>query len=300
MCLRTLCIKLTETTTFKQTKTAIYLSAILAIVPTLILLLYYKSLDLGAIRSYYRYRHPATGNIVTTGLKSQLTPLEEISPYITLAVLANEDTAFARHPGIDLLQIWQALCDFILKGKQLRGASTISQQLVKNLYLSRERSFLRKLRELIYTLKIEHLLSKAEILTLYLNNIEFGENIIGISNASKFYFNKQPSEVTINEAVLLVYLIPNPIRRSRFFKTNKFGKKERHILLNTFNKTIAALTRFRKISDRLPNFDSYDILSFYRMNINLSNHPQDLLNTQEHTNFKVFLNILSKIPQNNH
>jgi len=132
-----------------------------------------------------------------------------ISDAAALAVVAAEDQRFAEHFGLDL----EAIADSIEaaeSGGRLRGASTISQQLVKNLYLWPGRNCLRKGLEAWLTLVTEVCLSKKRILELYLNVIELGPGIYGVGAASRFYFDKSPSALSRSEAALLASVLPNP------------------------------------------------------------------------------------------
>ena len=155
-------------------------------------------------------------------------PLARISPNLQRAVIAGEDSNFATHDGFDYAAIqaaWdQAQKDAEKEAKQTgeddswlpnlpdfkRGASTISQQLVKNLYLSSERSFMRKGQEAIITYFMERNLPKKRILELYLNVIEWGEGIYGAEAASQYYFHKPAANLNAREAAFLSAMIPNP------------------------------------------------------------------------------------------
>src|SRR5713226_7546589 len=155
-------------------------------------------------------------------------PLEKISPNLQRAVLAGEDTNFATHHGFDydaIQRAWdQAQKDADKEAKQegdqdswfpqlpdfKRGASTISQQLAKNLYLSSERSFMRKGQEAIITYFMERELSKHRILELYLNVIEWGDGIYGAEAASQYYFHKPAANLNAREGAFLSAMIPNP------------------------------------------------------------------------------------------
>jgi len=156
------------------------------------------------------------------------TPLERISPNLQRAVLAGEDTNFATHHGFDYVAIqraWdQAQKEAEKEAKQegendswlpnmpdfKRGASTISQQLAKNLYLSNERSFMRKGQEAIITYFMERNLPKRRILELYLNVIEWGDGVYGAEAASQYYFHKPSGNLNAREAAFLSAMIPNP------------------------------------------------------------------------------------------
>src|SRR5690606_41002028 len=118
--------------------------------------------------------------------------LGDISTYGKWAIILSEDWAFYQHQGVDLDQLKIAITESLTLGK-VRGASTISQQMVKNIYLDHSFSFFRKFKELIITYKVEKTLSKQRILEVYLNSIEFGPGIWGIRNASFHYFKKHPS-----------------------------------------------------------------------------------------------------------
>ena len=154
--------------------------------------------------------------------------LDRISPYLQRAVIAGEDTNFVSHHGFDYQAIqraWdQAQRDVAKEAKKegedddwlpnfpdfKRGASTITQQLAKNLYLSSERSFIRKGEETLITVFLERLLTKRRILELYLNVIEWGDGIYGAEAASQHYFHKPAAALYANEAAFLSAMIPNP------------------------------------------------------------------------------------------
>lgn len=128
-----------------------------------------------------------------------------------LAVIAAEDQKFADHYGFDMESIRDSLQEAD-DGGRLRGASTISQQLAKNLYLWPSRSYLRKVLEAYLTAIVEICLPKRRILEIYLNVAEFGPGIFGITAASETYFDKRPADLTDDEAALLAAVLPNPIR----------------------------------------------------------------------------------------
>ena len=133
-----------------------------------------------------------------------------LSPDLKRAVLVAEDDAFFQHEGIDLAQLQESLEIDWAKGKFTRGASTITQQLAKNLYLSPSRNPLRKLRELIIARRLEAELKKARILEIYLNVIEWGDGIYGAEAAARTYFQSAASNLDPNEAALLAGAIINP------------------------------------------------------------------------------------------
>jgi len=134
-------------------------------------------------------------------------PIEAISEYAALAIIASEDQRFLLHNGVDFGAIQQALAE---DGGAVRGASTLTQQLVKNLYLWPDRSLLRKGVEAGLAVSFDTLVSKRRILELYLNVVEFGPGIYGVAAASEQFFNKPPAQLTPPEAALLAAALPNP------------------------------------------------------------------------------------------
>jgi len=137
--------------------------------------------------------------------------LEQISPHAALAVIASEDQLFPFHNGFDLNSIREAV-RASERGKRLRGASTISQQVAKNLFLWSGRSFVRKALEAWFTVLIEAMWPKERILEVYLNVIQLGKGLYGVEAASQRYFHKPAARLSSSEAALLAAVLPNPIR----------------------------------------------------------------------------------------
>ena len=138
------------------------------------------------------------------------------------AIVISEDWRFYEHYGFDIEQIQKAIFSS-LEGGKLRGASTITQQLVKNIYLGQERTWLRKGKEAILAIIIEQALSKERILEIYLNIIEYGRGIYGISNASLFYFQKFPQKLSSREGAFLAMLLPSPKKYSQSFRNQELS-----------------------------------------------------------------------------
>ena len=140
------------------------------------------------------------------------TPLDQISPYLRKSVLTTEDPSFFSHRGFINEAFKQSIVKNIKTKKFSRGASTISMQLVKNAFLSREKTVSRKLEEilLVYILENNRIVSKERMLEVYFNIIEWGPNVYGIGEASQFYFQKTPSELSLNECLYLARIIPSP------------------------------------------------------------------------------------------
>lgn len=140
------------------------------------------------------------------------TPLDQISPYLRKCVLTTEDPSFFSHHGFINEAFKQSIVKNIKTKKFSRGASTISMQLIKNVFLTREKTVSRKLEEilLVYILENNRIVSKERMLEVYFNIIEWGPNVYGIGEASRFYFQKHPSELTFNECLYLARIIPSP------------------------------------------------------------------------------------------
>lgn len=136
---------------------------------------------------------------------------DQISPNVAIAVVASEDQAFSEHHGFDLRALKEALGE---DRERVRGASTISQQVAKNLYLSPERSVVRKGLEAYLTVCLELLWPKRRILEVYLNVAEFGRGIYGVEAASQAFFGKPASRLTGREGALLAVVLPSPRRMS--------------------------------------------------------------------------------------
>lgn len=138
--------------------------------------------------------------------------MDEISPWMGLAVIAAEDQKFPAHWGFDMAAIQKAVAHNEQHETRIRGASTLSQQTAKNLFLWDGRSWVRKGLEAGLTLGIETVWSKRRILTVYLNIAEFGQGIFGVEAAARHYFNKPASQLSASQAALLAAVLPNPLR----------------------------------------------------------------------------------------
>lgn len=144
-------------------------------------------------------------------VRYQWVPYQAIAPVMALAVIAGEDQRFPYHHGFDFRAIQHVLEEY-RAGEPLRGASTISQQTAKNLYLWPARSWLRKGLEAWFTVLLEFCWSKQRILTVYLNIVQFGANIFGVEAASQHFFDKPASALTAEQAALLAAVLPAPSR----------------------------------------------------------------------------------------
>ena len=141
----------------------------------------------------------------------------DIPPLFIRTLLIAEDAAFYSHEGLDLTELPRAIATNRARGGAVRGASTITQQLAKNLFLTRERSLNRKLQELALSFLLEATLGKDRILEIYLNIIEWGPGLYGLRPAARHYFEKEPQALTPRESAFLVALIPGPVKYQRSF-----------------------------------------------------------------------------------
>ena len=145
------------------------------------------------------------------GVEYRWVPWDRISPHVGVAVIAAEDQLFPEHMGFDVASIKDAL-EERERGERVRGASTISQQVAKNLFLWPGRSWLRKGLEAYFTVLIEAMWPKRRILEVYVNVAQFGDDTFGVGAASERFFAKPPAGITASEAALLAAVLPNPKR----------------------------------------------------------------------------------------
>lgn len=162
-------------------------------------------------------------------IQKKWVSLGQISPYVMKAVIIAEDDKFWSHKGFDLDAIQKALEKDLEKGKFKFGGSTISQQLVKNLYLTPSKNPMRKAKEAIITWRLERALNKRRILELYLNVVEWGEGIFGIEAAAQHYYSKPAIALGAQEAARLASVLPNP-RRYRPNGSSKYVEKRATII----------------------------------------------------------------------
>ncbi|MBP5296540.1 MAG: transglycosylase domain-containing protein, partial [Bacteriovoracaceae bacterium] len=181
----------------------------------------YLSMDLPQISSLADYRPPMAAQILARngtvlaelGIENrEVVPFEEIPQRVIDAFISAEDAGFYEHSGVDLEGIMRAAAHNILAGKVVQGGSTITQQVAKTLLLTREKSFVRKIKDLLLAYRIEKMFSKQEILFLYLNQVYLGGGYYGIKAAAKGYFNKSLDEITNAEAAMLAGLLVAPGR----------------------------------------------------------------------------------------
>jgi monofunctional biosynthetic peptidoglycan transglycosylase len=163
-------------------------------------------------------------------IEREFVDYESVNPNLYRAIIASEDARFFRHSGID----WKAVENARKynerhRGKRKHGASTISMQTAKNVFLTHHRNYVRKGVELIFTYAIEFIWGKKRILEVYVNSVEWGTGVYGVKMASQKYFGKTPDKLTKNECALLAAVLPNPRRWSPAKPTKYINKRVRSI-----------------------------------------------------------------------
>ena len=195
--------------------------------------------DLPPIEAAVQYQPPVTTQILADdgtvigefySQKRYLVPLDRIPQHVRQAFIAAEDDAFYRHGGIDAIGIVRAFLNNLLAGGKVQGGSTITQQVVKSVLLSPQKSYERKLKEIILSIRLERELSKDDILLLYLNHIYLGSGAYGVAAAAREYFGKDIADVTLAEAAMLAGLPQAPSRYSPYRHWPEAKARQRYVL----------------------------------------------------------------------
>jgi penicillin-binding protein 1A len=172
----------------------------------------------------------ATGERIMVIGGREAIPLSRVSPYFIQAVIATEDHRFWEHHGVDKLRTLKALWITLFEPGRVQGASTITQQLAKNLFFSYRRTYLRKFRELLVSLQIEAQYDKGAILEAYLNQIPFGVGAHGIEQAAQSFFSKSAADLTLAESALLAGLPKSPTRYNPYLHLDRAKKRQKVVL----------------------------------------------------------------------
>ncbi len=176
----------------------------------------------------YDYKGRVFGDVAIQ--RRYYVPLKDIPPYVRQAFISAEDRNFYRHFGIDPVAVLRALIANLREREITQGASTITQQLARNLFLTPERSFKRKLKEMLLAIKIERTFSKDKILEMYLNYIYLGQGAYGVEAASRIYFGKHVKDLTLDEAALLAGLPKAPTKYNPFRNPEKVKERRNYVL----------------------------------------------------------------------
>lgn len=175
----------------------------------------------------------------------QYVPLNHISKHLQNALILTEDSGFYQHSGFDQEGIELCIEKMKTQKRIVCGGSTLTQQLAKNMFLSKEKSFLRKGLEALITMRIEKTLTKREILERYLNVVQFGKDIFGVKQAAQFYFKKSPSQLNVLESAFLAMVLPNPEKYSQSYYRKDLTKFARRRL----NKIVNDMYKYNRIGD---------------------------------------------------
>ena len=194
-------------------------------------------LEINNTGSYYLYDQNEELFFQGNGT-SKWANLSDISNHVIKATINIEDKGFYTHHGFDILRIIKAMYTNIISGNYSQGASTITQQFAKNLYLEFDKTWERKLNELWYTIQIETHYEKDDILEGYLNCINYGHGMYGIENASQFYFNKKAKDLTLAEASMLVGIPKSPANYSPLVNKEVATNRQHYILKTLLNNEI--------------------------------------------------------------
>ncbi len=180
----------------------------------LLIIIFFRFIDPASTAFIYQNSEGLIPSLFTSNnVKYQPINISKVSYYVPLAVIASEDQKFFEHFGFDFDQIEKAMKENEYR-KRKRGASTITMQVAKNLFLWSERNLIRKGFEAYYTLLLEIFWSKSRIIETYLNIAEMGNGIYGVKAASRIFFKKIPQKVSISEAATIAAILPNPKKRS--------------------------------------------------------------------------------------
>jgi len=159
-------------------------------------------------------------------------PISSLPDIAVKAVVTAEDDTFFGHEGVNYKAVWEALKHDMQKKRFARGGSTITQQMIKNVLLSKEKTIGRKLREFVLARRAEEVLTKRQILEIYLNEVEWGPDLHGIEAASRYFFDKHAAELTNAEAALLAGMLPNPKYYDPFKRPDKARQRQERVLFN--------------------------------------------------------------------
>ncbi len=230
-----------------------------------------------------------------------ITNFEEIPSHTINAFIAIEDKRFFKHNGVDYKALIRATVNNINSASIKEGASTISQQLIKNTHLSNEKTLKRKITEIKLSKELEKKYSKKQILEMYLNTIYFGDNCYGITSASMHYFNKNPSELTINESAMLASIVKAPAYYSPFKDLNRAIKRKNLVLSEMFKQKYIDKITYEENANKELNLSTntnieYDYLYLLNEETSsyISKNPYGVSALNIHTSFDNYIQRLIK------
>lgn len=203
------------------------------------------------------------------------TPSSRIAPEMKWAVILAEDGNFYKHEGIDVKAIKQAIKHDLEKKSLAKGASTITQQVAKNVYLSREKTITRKLKEVYLAWRMEQELTKGRILELYLNVVELGPMVYGIGHGSRYYFGKSPAELTPRESAFLAAMLPGPrVAYNPYRNLGKVLRRSNMILGNMRSSGVISAAEYQLALAQAPNIGGLQRKVDFSLQQELVQQPQ--------------------------
>jgi len=185
-------------------------------------------------------------------------PISAVPPSLKKAVIAAEDANFYAHEGVDYEAIREAIKADLQKGKFVRGGSTITQQVAKNVFLSREKTISRKVKEFVLARRLDDTLTKSRILELYLNAVELGPMVYGVGHASRYYFGKTPSDLTVRESAFLASMLPGPRVYDPYRKLDRVMRRSDRILKRMFAARMITEEEYRGALAEIPNISGLE------------------------------------------
>ena len=203
------------------------------------------------VKDWERKDHP----FVVGPRNPRWTPYGAIPPALKKAVVASEDANFYSHEGVDYEAIREAIKTDLRKGKFVRGGSTITQQVAKNLFLTREKTLIRKVKELVLARRMDDALSKSRIIELFLNVVELGPMVYGVGHAAHFYFGKHPSALTVRECAFLASMLPGPKFYIPYQKMDRVMKRSDRILLFIVAARMISREEYDAAMAEVPNLE---------------------------------------------
>ena len=201
------------------------------------------------VKDWERKGHP----FVVGPRNPRWTPYGAIPSALKRAVVASEDANFYSHEGVDYEAIREAIKADWRKGRVVRGGSTITQQLAKNLFLTREKTLIRKVKELVLARRMDDALSKSRILELYLNVAELGPMVYGIGHAAHYYFGKHPSALTVRECAFLASMLPGPKVYNPYRRLDRVMKRSDRILRRMAAARMISREEYEAALSEVPN-----------------------------------------------
>ena len=244
--------------TYKRVATALFVLCLLSL---LVISVIYRMMSLDQYPKLDSCLRASVSKKILCSQSDSYVRLESISEDLIQPIITSEDDKFYFHKGFDWKELRSSIAANSRAFSFIRGGSTITQQLVKNIYLSQKKSIIRKIKEAILAYQIEQKYPKSLILEKYLNAIEFGSDIWGIKNASQHYFSKEPRDLVILEGLYLSTLLPNPKRYSKSFKDKKLTP-----YLKKRMKRILYWLKRKKYLDEIDYATALDHLDFFPWN----------------------------------